>query len=186
MSYGIGERHCLRGNGSIGFKGAAAAFLAVLLMLGSLLVFNIDPAGADTGGRATRMVNGERGSLEEVYLDSGELTNLIFDEEQGLALSEEEHQVVEEFDSLDNAEGSENLIELTSGTEVQHFFRKDLRGIGVRGRFGRHPPLRWRLCRHRVRLFISDQGRYVPHEARPGREPSMDALLRRTVVGQRT
>jgi len=131
MSKLTGGRYFGLAAGSGAFSRTLKTIVVLLLIAGGLQALTDAPVGPVSAEEGTRMVNGERGSVQDVDLDAGELTNLMIGDGDALVLSEAEHQVDEEFDGFDGVERYENLIETTSGSEVQHFFRNTYGSSGA-------------------------------------------------------
>ncbi|MGA1873138.1 MAG: hypothetical protein ACMUHY_05655 [Thermoplasmatota archaeon] len=111
------------------FRMGSTVLLSALLLCTCLTVM-MAPPGSGGPGTAARTVNGEKGSLHEIDLDGGELTDLMMNDDDQLELAEETYEITEEFETLDGAERSENLVEVHGASEVEHIFRRSYGGSG--------------------------------------------------------
>lgn len=131
MMHNRGERtisvRCRKtGSGSFDIS---SRMMSILLMLTLIVTFfSMIPDMGEANLPPGRIVNGEKGSVHDVDFGTSDLSDLMINIENDVELAQEEASITEEFDNLDNAVSTENLISLSGDSKVQHFFRKTYGG----------------------------------------------------------
>jgi len=99
----------------------AMSILIILVLIGTCLSI-LPEIGADSV-LPSRAVDGEKGSQYSINFGTSDLSDVMINNDDHLELAQEDNSITEEFDNLNNAEYSENLMALSGDSKVQHFFR---------------------------------------------------------------